>query len=49
MKVRARAAPFGVRRITFDMLSLMAQAVVVGAAAAVLSGALVVAVVALMS
>lgn len=49
MKVRARPEPFGVRRITFDMLSLMVQAVVVGAAAAVLSGALVVAVVAWMS
>lgn len=49
MKIRVRPAPFGVRKITFDMLALMGQALAVGAAAAVLSGALVAGVVALLS
>lgn len=49
MKTRTRPTPFGVRKITLDMLSLMVQALLVGAAAAVLSGALVAAAVALLS
>ena len=49
MKTRVRPAPFGVRKITLDMVSLLVQALLVGAAAAVLSGALVVAAVALLS
>ena len=49
MKTRVRPEPFAVRKITFDMLSLMLQALIVGAAAAVLSGALVAAAVALLS
>jgi hypothetical protein len=48
MKTKVRPEPFGARKITFDMMSLMARAVLVGTGTAVLSGALVATAVALL-
>jgi hypothetical protein len=49
MKIREKPQVFGTRRVTTDMLMLALQAMVVGAAAAMLSGMLVAAAVALLS
>lgn len=49
MRIREKPVVFGTRRVMVDMLMLAAQAVVVGAAAALLAGMLVAGVVALMS
>jgi len=49
MKIRVKPAVFAAQKVTGDMLMLALQALIVGAAAAMLSGMLVVAAVSLMS
>ena len=49
MKIREKRAVFEAQKITSDMLMLALQALIVGAAAAMLSGILIAAVVSLMS
>lgn len=49
MKVKVKPAVFAAEKITGDMLMLALQALIVGAAAAMLSGMVVVALVAFMS
>jgi hypothetical protein len=48
MKIRAKPAVFAAERVTRDMLMLAVQALIVGAAAAMLSGLVVAAFVALL-
>jgi hypothetical protein len=49
MKIRAKPAVFAAEKVTGDMLMLVLQALIVGAAAAMLSGMVVAALVALVS
>ncbi len=49
MKIRTKPAVFAAQKITRDMLLLTAQALIVGAAAALLSGVLIAAAVSLMA
>ena len=49
MKIRAKPAVFAAEKVTADMLTLVVQALIVGAAAAMLSGMVVAALVALVS
>ena len=49
MKIRTKPAVFAAEKVTADMLMLVLQALIVGAAAATLSGMVVAALVALVS
>ena len=49
MKIRAKPAVFAAQKVTSDMLMLALQALIVGAAAALLSGILIATVVSLMA
>ncbi len=49
MKIRTKPAVFAAQKVTRDMLMLAVQALIVGAAAAMLSGILIAAAVSLMS
>ena len=49
MKIRVKPAVFAAEKVTADMLMLVVQALIVGAAAAMLSGMVVAALVALLS
>ena len=49
MKIRAKPAVFAAQKVSRDMLMLAVQALIVGAAAAMLSGVLIAAAVSLMS
>ena len=49
MKIRVKPAVFAAEKVTADMLMLVLQALIVGAAAAMLSGMVVAALVALLS
>ena len=49
MKIKTKPAVFAAEKVTSDMLMLVLQALIVGAAAAMLSGMVVAALVALLS
>ena len=49
MKIRTKPAVFAAEKVTADMLMLLLQALIVGAAAAMLSGLVVAGLVALLS
>lgn len=49
MKIKTKPAVFAAEKVTGDMLMLVVQALIVGAAAAMLSGMVVAALVALLS